>query len=115
MFSQYMEELDTQEQFQVEEFVERLTWRTKSEGVQEIEPDILLETFQQTIKDLRILQERQQKKCEKLENLLSDEQKVHAKNIDKLQDKHQVTFYRYVAQRFTHYPSCRLQWTSSAS
>ena len=94
MFSQYMEELDTQEQFKVEDFIERLTWRTKSEGVPEIEPDILLETFQQTIKDLRILQERQQKKCEKLENLLSDEQKVHAKNIDKLQDKHQVNFCR---------------------
>lgn len=92
MFSQYMEELDTQEPFQVDEFIERLSWRTKSEGTpkSDIEPDLLYETFQNTIKDLRILQERQQKKCEKLEHLLSDEQKIHAKNIDKLQDKHQV-------------------------
>ena len=94
MFSQYMEELDTQEPFQVAQFIERLTWKTKQGSAVLFEPDILLETFQQTIKDLKILQERQQKKCEKLENLLSDEQKVHAKNIDKLQERHQVNQIR---------------------
>lgn len=91
MFSQLTEELE-QDPFDVEEFVERLTWRTNTAESGGFDPDLLHETFVQTIKDLKILQERQQKKCEKLENHLKEEQKVHAKNIDSLQEKHQVNF-----------------------
>lgn len=52
---------------------------------------MLSETFTQTTKDLKILQERQQRKCEKLEAALSDEQKVHARHVDKLLERHSIS------------------------
>lgn len=45
----------------------------------------------QTIKDLKVLQERQQRKCERLEEILKEEQGAHAKYIEKLQDRHQTS------------------------
>lgn len=74
------------------EFIERLTWRTNNEiGSDHFDPDILHETFTQTIKDLKILQERQQRKCERLEAEARDEQILFAKNIDALQSRHQLS------------------------
>lgn len=91
MLSQYEEEL-TQDPYNVEEFIERLTWRTTNDiNTDQFDPDLLYETFISTITDLKILQGRQQKKCEKLEESLKDEQIVFAKKIGKLQEKHQVT------------------------
>lgn len=52
---------------------------------------MLHDTFTQTIQDLKILQERQQRKCERLEEVLKNEQSLFAKNIDGLQDRHQVS------------------------
>lgn len=52
---------------------------------------MLSETFTETIKDLTVLQERQQRKCEKLESALSDEQKVNARNIDKILERHSIS------------------------
>lgn len=83
-----------QEPFDVAEFIERLTWRTNNEiGTDHFDPDVLHETFVQTIKDLKILQEKQQKKCERLEEALKEEQKIYARNINKLQERHQVSTY----------------------
>lgn len=62
-------------------------------GVDQFDPDLIHETFIQTIRDLKILQERQQRKCENLEKSLKEEQKVHVKSIDILRDKHQVFLY----------------------
>lgn len=89
MFSQYMEELE-KDPFVVEDFVEKLFWRTNGSDEQ-INQELLKESFNQTINDLKILQERQQRKCEKLETILSDEQKIHAKNIDKILDRHSIS------------------------
>lgn len=89
MFSQYVEQLE-KSPFVVEDFVEKLFWRANSNS-DSFDPQLLSETFTQTIKDLRILQERQQRKCEKLEIALSDEQKFHAKNIDKLLQRHSLS------------------------
>lgn len=90
MFSQYMEELE-KSPFIVEDFVEKLFWRTNSTNSDNFDSELLSETFVQTIKDLKILQERQQRKCEKLESALSEEQKVHARNIDKLLERHSIS------------------------
>ena len=80
-----------QEPFDLVGFVEKLTWRTNNEiGTDQFDPDVLHETFVQTIKDLKIVQEKQQRKCERLEESLKDEQKIHAKNINNLKDRHQV-------------------------
>lgn len=80
------------EPFDVGEFIERLTWRTNSEigGGDEFNPSALHDTFIQTIKDLKILQEKQQAKCERLEESLRQEQANHAKEITKLQERHQT-------------------------
>lgn len=90
MFSQYMEELE-KSPYVVEDFVEKLFWRTNSVNSEEFDPEFLSETFTQTINDLKLLQERQQKKCEKLESALRDEQKIHARNIDKLLERHTIS------------------------
>ncbi len=81
-----------QEPFDSSEFIERLTWRTNKEiGLDNFDPVLLHDTFTQTIQDLKILQERQQRKCERLEEVLKNEQSLFAKNIDGLQDRHQVS------------------------
>ncbi|EDV53911.1 exocyst complex component 5 [Drosophila erecta] len=91
MLSQYMEEFE-QEPFEVGEFIERLTWRTNNElqNSEDFHPVALHDTFIQTIKDLKILQEKQQSKCERLEESLRQEKESHAKKIGKLQERHQT-------------------------
>jgi hypothetical protein len=89
MFSQYMEELE-KSPYSVEDFVEKLFWRTNTNS-ENFDPELLTETFQNTIKDLKILQERQQRKCEKLETALSEEQKIHARDIEKLLERHCIS------------------------
>lgn len=80
-----------QEPFDTEEFIDRLTWRTLSEsGSQKFDPDLLHDAFKQAIKDLKVLQERQQKKCEKLEASVVEEEKSHAQKLVGLLEKHQV-------------------------
>lgn len=81
-----------QEPFDVVEFIERLTWRTNNEvGNDQFDSDFLHETFSQTIKDLRMLQERQQRKCERLDDILSEERGTHAKHVENLQDRHRTS------------------------
>uniref|UniRef100_A0A6M2DSW5 Exocyst complex component 5 n=1 Tax=Xenopsylla cheopis TaxID=163159 RepID=A0A6M2DSW5_XENCH len=89
MMMQYLKELE-QEPFDTEEFIDRLTWRTLSEsGSQKFDPDLLHDAFKQAIKDLKVLQERQQKKCEKLEASVVEEEKSHAQKLVGLLEKHQ--------------------------
>lgn len=91
MFSQYMEELE-KKPYVVEDFVEKLFWRANSiSSNDDFDPQILTETFHQTIKDLKILQERQQRKCEKLEVALKEEEKIHSRNIDEILERHQIS------------------------
>lgn len=81
-----------QEPFDPEEFVERLAWRTVNDSVVDgvkgsFDPVLVHETFVYAIKDLQVLEERQQKKCEKLETALKEEETRHAMEILDLQDK----------------------------
>ncbi|KAF7385575.1 hypothetical protein HZH68_014005 [Vespula germanica] len=105
MMQQYMKELE-QEPFDPEEFVERLAWRTvndktKDGGKAFFDPVIVHETFLQAIKDLQILQERQQKKCDKLEAGLKDEEARHALEILDLQErnKHSIDLFHQLDER----------------
>ncbi|KAH0566576.1 exocyst complex component 5 [Cotesia glomerata] len=90
MMQQYMKELE-QEPFDPEEFVERLAWRTVNDSMVDgpgvFDPVSVHETFLHAIKDLQILEERQQKKCEKLELALKDDETRHAYEIIELQGK----------------------------
>lgn len=81
-----------QDPFDPEEFVERLAWRTTNDISKDgakgnFDPVTIHETFLQAIKDLRILQERQQKKCEKLEAIVKDEEAKHLLEMLELQEK----------------------------
>nr|CAD7603020.1 unnamed protein product [Timema genevievae] len=76
--------------FDPEEFVERLAWRTiegSRDGSGQFDPVLLHETFVQAIKDLHVLQERQQKKCERLEMMCREEENNHWQKISQLQDQ----------------------------
>lgn len=88
---QYMKELE-QEPFDPEEFVERLAWRTVNDTLKDgekgsFDPVLVHETFLQAIKDLQVLQERQQKKCDRLEAACKEEETRHALEILELQEK----------------------------
>ncbi|KOC59711.1 Exocyst complex component 5 [Habropoda laboriosa] len=105
MMQQYMKELE-QDPFDPEEFVERLAWRTvndttKDGGKTFFDPTIVHETFLQAIKDLQILQERQQKKCDKLEAALKDEEARHMLEILELQErnKHSIDLFHQLDER----------------
>ncbi|GJQ76380.1 hypothetical protein Trydic_g2098 [Trypoxylus dichotomus] len=93
MMQQYLKELE-QEPFDAEEFVERLAWRTIAEtkegGKEEFNPILLHDSFVQAIKDLTLLQERQQKKCERLEARVQDDEAIFRKEIHSLQDSNKV-------------------------
>ncbi|KAL7296494.1 hypothetical protein TKK_0009934 [Trichogramma kaykai] len=91
MMQQYMKELE-QEPFDPEEFVERLAWRTVNDTTKDrikgvFDPVIVHETFLQAIKDLQVLEERQQKKCDKLEVVLKEEETRHSLEIGDLQER----------------------------
>ena len=105
MMQQYMKELE-QDPFDPEEFVERLAWRTVNDTTKDggrtfFDPMIVHETFLQAIKDLQILQERQQKKCDKLEGALKDEEARHALEILELQErnKHSIHLFHQLDER----------------
>ncbi|XP_066600933.1 exocyst complex component 5 [Prorops nasuta] len=90
---QYMKELE-QEPFDPEEFVERLAWRTVNDSTKDnlkacFDPVVVHETFLQAIKDLQVLEERQQKKCDKLEASLKDEETRHMLEVIELQERNQ--------------------------
>lgn len=112
MMSSYLEELE-HEPFDVCEFVERLTWRTNNEAETDFDAELLKvishliiglliqpslpsrylpqESFTHTVADLNILAERQQRKCEKLEEELRGIQKSHSKAISQLQQQHKLS------------------------
>lgn len=104
---QYMKELE-QEPFDPEEFVERLAWRTvadsRGEGTGHFDPLLLHETFLQAIKDLQLLQERQQKKCERLEMMCREEENGHWQQISQLQDKNKasVSMFQELDERINY-------------
>ncbi|KDR06665.1 exocyst complex component 5 isoform X2 [Zootermopsis nevadensis] len=107
MMMQYMKELE-QEPFDPDEFVERLAWRTvadsRNEGTGHFDPVLLHETFLQAIKDLQLLQERQQKKCERLEIMCREEENGHWQQISQLQDRNKasVSMFQELDERINY-------------
>ncbi|KAG1662389.1 Exocyst complex component 5 [Nymphon striatum] len=92
----YMAELE-QDPFDPEEFVERLAWRTSSTsskpssnyGDSTFDPISLHESFVRAIRDLRILQDDTQRKCERLEMICGEEEKCYWQKIEDLQDRNE--------------------------
>ena len=82
--------------FDVDEFIERLAWRT-SGGASRVNPDdfdpwSLHAAFEKTIKDLKELNVKTQKKIDKLEAQCKDEEKNNWQKVTELQKSNQVCY-----------------------
>lgn len=105
---QYVKELE-QEPFDAEEFVERLAWRTiaetKTEGDEgDLNPAMLHDSFVQAIKDLTLLQERQQKKCERIESAVREDEAMFFQEIYTLleQNKQSIENFQELDSKINH-------------
>lgn len=88
-----------EEPFDVDEYIERLAWRTPGGGtkggVDGFDPRRLLEEFVGHIQELKILDERIQRRVEKLEASCQKEAKEYARKVQELQKGNQVAFQHF--------------------
>ncbi|XP_025419969.1 exocyst complex component 5 [Sipha flava] len=91
MMQQYMKEME-QEPYDPDEFVERLAYRVfgNNEDNDNTVIDDVQDTFVQAIKDLKFLQERQKRKCEKLEQVCREKESLYAVQIQSLQEQNKA-------------------------
>ncbi|KAM9645393.1 exocyst complex component 5 isoform 5-T8 [Trichechus inunguis] len=87
------------EPFVADEYIERLVWRTPGGGsrggAEAFDPKRLLEEFINHIQELQIMDERIQRKVEKLEQQCQKEAKEFAKKVQELQKSNQVAFQHF--------------------
>ncbi|EGW03231.1 Exocyst complex component 5 [Cricetulus griseus] len=87
------------EPFVADEYIERLVWRTPGGGSrggsEAFDPKRLLEEFVNHIQELQIMDERIQRKVEKLEQQCQKEAKEFAKKVQELQKSNQVAFQHF--------------------
>ncbi|EEC06847.1 sec10, putative [Ixodes scapularis] len=89
--------LTCQESFSPEDFVERLAWRSLGGNMdpETFDPSVLQEAFKQGIRDLQLLFEMTQKKCERLEMICREEETRHCQKVSELQDKNKASYATY--------------------
>ncbi|CAM5152052.1 unnamed protein product [Natator depressus] len=88
-----------EEPFVADEYIERLAWRTPGGGsrggAEAFDPKRLLEEFVNHIQELQVMDERIQRKVEKLEQHCQKEAKEFAKKVQELQKSNQVAFQHF--------------------
>ncbi|KAK2843376.1 hypothetical protein Q7C36_011591 [Tachysurus vachellii] len=88
-----------EEPFDADEYIERLAWRTpgggSKRGAEAFDPKKLLEEFVNHIEELKQLDERIQRKVEKLEQQCHREAKEFAHKVQELQRSNQVAFQHF--------------------
>uniref|UniRef100_A0A3P8QYI2 Exocyst complex component 5 n=1 Tax=Astatotilapia calliptera TaxID=8154 RepID=A0A3P8QYI2_ASTCA len=88
-----------EEPFDADEYIERLAWRTpgggSKGGAEAFDPKRLLEEFQNHIEELKQLDEKIQRKVEKLEHQCHREAKEFAHKVQDLQRSNQVAFQHF--------------------
>ena len=86
-----------QDPFDADEFVERLAWRTcggvNRNNVDEFDPMMLHETFENTIKELKDMNVSVQRTVDDLEKEMKSEEKVHWNKVLGLMKSNQVEFF----------------------
>lgn len=94
--SHFLPELE-QESFSPQDFVERLAWRSLGGNMdpETFDPMVLQEAFKQGIRDLQVLFEMTQKKCERLEMICREEEARHCQKVAELQDKNKASYATY--------------------
>ncbi|KAM6961457.1 exocyst complex component 5 [Aplochiton taeniatus] len=88
-----------EEPFDADEYIERLAWRTpgggSKGGAEAFDPKRLLEEFQHHIEELKQLDEKIQRRVEKLEQQCHREAKEFAHKVQDLQRSNQVAFQHF--------------------
>ncbi|KAJ7345401.1 hypothetical protein JRQ81_001351 [Phrynocephalus forsythii] len=88
-----------EEPFVADEYIERLAWRTPGGGsrggVEVFDPKRLKEEFVNHINELKLLDERIQRRVERLEQQVQREAKEFAKKVQELQKSNQVAFQHF--------------------
>jgi len=81
-----------QDPFDVDEFVERLAWRTTggTRNAETFDPLCLHDAFEKTIRDLKEMNVSVMKQVEQLETECNDEEKAHWQRVAKLHEHNQV-------------------------
>uniref|UniRef100_A0A4W5K509 Exocyst complex component 5 n=1 Tax=Hucho hucho TaxID=62062 RepID=A0A4W5K509_9TELE len=89
----------TPEPFDADEYIERLAWRTpgggSKGGAEAFDPKRLLEEFENHIEELKHLDEKIQRRVEKLEHQCHREAKEFAHKVQDLQRSNQVAFQHF--------------------
>ncbi|XP_038823108.1 exocyst complex component 5 isoform X1 [Salvelinus namaycush] len=88
-----------EEPFDADEYIERLAWRTpgggSKGGAEAFDPKRLLEEFENHIEELKLLDEKIQRRVEKLEHQCHREAKEFAHKVQDLQRSNQVAFQHF--------------------
>uniref|UniRef100_A0A667XD86 Exocyst complex component 5 n=1 Tax=Myripristis murdjan TaxID=586833 RepID=A0A667XD86_9TELE len=88
-----------EEPFDADEYIERLAWRTpgggSKGGAEAFDPKRLLEEFENHIEELKQLDEKIQRRVEKLEHQCQREAKEFAHKVQDLQRSNQVAFQHF--------------------
>uniref|UniRef100_A0A8D2ZPX8 Exocyst complex component 5 n=1 Tax=Scophthalmus maximus TaxID=52904 RepID=A0A8D2ZPX8_SCOMX len=88
-----------EEPFDADEYIERLAWRTpgggSKGGAEAFDPKRLLDEFENHIEELKQLDERIQRRVEKLEHQCHREAKEFAHKVQDLQRSNQVAFQHF--------------------
>ncbi|KAJ8723923.1 hypothetical protein PYW07_007903 [Mythimna separata] len=90
MMNQYIKELE-QDPFDPDEFVERMVRRSMQESHlkdDQFDPEMIHDIFTQAIQDLKVLQERQERKCARLEQSVQEEEKLYGAKLAEIMDQH---------------------------
>ncbi|CAK1583645.1 unnamed protein product [Parnassius mnemosyne] len=90
MMNQYLKELE-QDPFDPDEFVERMVRRSMQESQlkdDQFDPEMIHDIFTQAIQDLKVLQERQERKCSRLEQAVQEEEKQYGAKLSEIMDQH---------------------------
>ncbi|XP_063895855.1 exocyst complex component 5 isoform X1 [Helicoverpa armigera] len=90
MMNQYIKELE-QDPFDPDEFVERMVRRSMQESRlkdDQFDPEMIHDIFTQAIQDLKVLQERQERKCARLEQSVQEEEKLYGAKLAEIMDQH---------------------------
>uniref|UniRef100_A0A8C7PB38 Exocyst complex component 5 n=1 Tax=Oncorhynchus mykiss TaxID=8022 RepID=A0A8C7PB38_ONCMY len=91
--------ISCREPFDADEYIERLAWRTpgggSKGGAEAFDPKRLLEEFENHIEELKHLDEKIQRRVEKLEHQCHREAKEFAHKVQDLQRSNQVAFQHF--------------------
>ncbi|CAK1550555.1 unnamed protein product [Leptosia nina] len=105
MMNQYLKELEA-EPFDPDEFVERMVRRSMQEcrlKDDQFDPEMIHDIFTQAIQDLKVLQERQERKCARLEQGVQEEEKMYLAKLAEIMDQHShcVTVFSSLDERMS--------------